>query len=70
MSNPVSYFVTEIHSQEEGGPSLFEVSGRNHQTGYVWLVAECNTREEARGVVIRKRHEDDELHDRMTKEGK
>jgi hypothetical protein len=70
MSNQVSYCVTEVRSTEEGGASLFEVSGRNHQTGYQWLVAECNTREEARAVVIRKRQEDDEQHDRMAKEGK
>lgn len=70
MSNQVSYCVTEIRSTEEGGASLFEVWGRNHQTGYGWLVAECNTREESRAVVFRKRREDDEWYARMEKEGK
>jgi hypothetical protein len=37
------------------GDVVFEVHGTNNDTGYTWLVAECNTRAEAREVIRRRR---------------
>lgn len=64
MSDQISYCITEIRSTEEGGPSLFEVYGVNHKTGYQWLIAECNTRDEARMVVLGRR-KDEEMETSM-----
>ncbi len=59
MGNNLTYCITEIRSQEEGGASVFEVWGRNHATGYEWLIAECNTREEARMLVLGRRKDEE-----------
>lgn len=42
-----AYSITEIDNPRAPG-HWFEVNGRNVDTGYTWLVAEFNTREEAR----------------------
>jgi len=68
MSDQISYCITEIRSTEEGGASLFELWGVNHATGYQWLIAECNTRDEARMIVLGRR-KDEEMEASM-KEGK
>lgn len=59
MSDQIGYCITEIRSTEEGGASLFEVWGVRYPTGYRWLVAECNTRDEARGIVLGRRKDEE-----------
>jgi hypothetical protein len=54
-----SYCISEISDTRLGGQRIFEVWGRNAKTGYRWLIAECNSREEARAVVRRRREQED-----------
>jgi len=37
------------------GDTVFEVHATNNDTGYTWLIAECNTRAEARELIRRRR---------------
>ena len=54
MNHEVTYRIVELLDRRIG-QVIFEVWSSNPATGYQWLVAECNTRAEAREVV--KRHQ-------------
>jgi|688.fasta_scaffold302965_3 hypothetical protein len=54
MTHEVTYRIVELLDRRLC-QVIYEVWGANQATGYQWLVAECNTRAEARDVV--KRHQ-------------
>jgi hypothetical protein len=54
MTHEVTYRIVELLDRRIG-QVIYEVWSANQATGYQWLVAECNTRAEARGVI--KKHQ-------------
>jgi hypothetical protein len=50
----VTYRIEELYDRRTG-QAVFEVWSANQATGYQWLVAECNTRADAREMVERCR---------------
>lgn len=41
------------------GQTMFEVHAKNQDTGNSWLIAECNTRADARAVIRRRQEVSD-----------
>jgi len=54
MTNEVTYRIEELYDRRIS-QVIYEVWSSNQATGYQWLVAECNTRDDAREVVKRYR---------------
>ena len=54
MTNEVTYRIEELYDRRIS-QVIFEAWSSNQSTGYQWLVAECNTRADAREVVKRYR---------------
>lgn len=53
----LTYRIVETLDPRRPGERWFEVWGGNPATGYEWLVAECNTRAEAREVMKQRREQ-------------
>jgi len=55
-STHFTFRIVELFDQRLG-QTVFEVHVKNQDTGNGWLIAECNTRAEARDVIRRRREE-------------
>lgn len=55
---PTSRCIVELFDKRLG-QTVFEVHAKNQDTGNSWLIAECNTKADARNVIRRRQEVSD-----------